>query len=42
MDKIKLIADKEVRTTTGQIEFILRKFIVEYEKQHGEIKVTKD
>ena len=38
MDKIKIIADKEVRTTTGQIEFILRKFIDDYEKQNGLIK----
>jgi len=35
--KIDKISAKEVRSRTGQIEFILRKFIEEYEQQNGPI-----
>jgi metal-responsive CopG/Arc/MetJ family transcriptional regulator len=36
--KIDKISAKEVRSRTGQIEFILRKFIDDYEKQNGSIE----
>ena len=38
MDKTKKIAELEDRPVNKQIERIIRIFVEEYEKEHGEIK----
>lgn len=40
-EKIKIIAEKEDRAITSQYERIVRKYIEEYETQHGPIKVNE-
>lgn len=39
IDKIAYIAEKECRTTTKEIEYLIVNKILEYEKEHGEIKI---
>lgn len=39
LDKIRFIAQKNLRSANKEIEFALIKYVSEYEKQHGEIKV---
>ena len=41
-DKIKYLADKNKRSMTMQIEYIIEQYIEEYEKQHGIIKVNTE
>ena len=38
--KIKFLAKENDRSYKGQIENILKKYVSEYEKEHGEIKVN--
>ena len=40
--KIKTLAKLNDRSYKGQIENILKGFISQYEKEHGEIKVDPD
>ena len=35
--KIKVIAKENDRTFRSQVEHILKKYIMEYERQHGEV-----
>lgn len=37
-DKIETLADTEHRSMTNFIEFVLLKYLDEYEQEHGEIK----
>ena len=37
LDKLHVIADYEARSASGQIIFLIRKCIEEYEKNNGEI-----
>ena len=39
MAKIKKLAEENDRSLNGQIENILKKYVAEYEAEHGEIKV---
>ena len=42
MNKIDVIADKNKRSINGHIEFILEKYIEEYEKDHGPIPYREE
>lgn len=37
LDKLHIIADYEARSANGQIIFLIKKCIEEYEKKNGEI-----
>ena len=39
--KIRIIAEKEKRPITGQIEIAIEEFIIKYEKEHGVIEKTE-
>ena len=41
MEKVKIISEKEDRTTNKQIERIIREYIEEYESRNGEIKIEE-
>ena len=41
IDKIIYIAEKECRTTSKEIEYIILKKIEEYEAEYGEIIIKK-
>ncbi len=40
-EKFKYIAAREFRSNTGQLVFIIKENIAEFEKEHGEIDVKK-
>lgn len=40
--KIKKIAELENRSTTNMIETLIKKKIMEYEKENGEIDITEE
>lgn len=40
--KIKVLAKENDRSYKGQIENILKKFVADYEKEHGEISIPSD
>lgn len=40
--KIKTLAKLNDRSYKGQIENILKKYVNEYEREHGEIKIDPD
>lgn len=40
-EKIKIIADSEMRSLNSQIAYFLRKNVQEYEREHGEIVIEK-
>ena len=40
--KLHYISKYEGRSANGQILFLIRKCIQEFEKEHGEIKMTDD
>ena len=37
--KLKYIAKEEMRSFNSELEFIIKQYIKEYEKKHGEIEV---
>ena len=39
LDKMAYIAESNSRSSNKEIEFIMKKYIAEYEKQHGEIPI---
>lgn len=39
--KVQSIANAEHRSVNQQITHVLQKFVEDYEKQHGEIKIDK-
>ena len=41
-DKIKFIADKNKRSITMQIEYLVEKCIEEYEEKHGSIRIPEN
>lgn len=41
-EKIKVLAKENDRSYKGQIENILKKFVSDYEKEHGEIILPSD
>lgn len=41
IDKIAYIAEKERRTTTKEIEYLIIQEIQEYETKHGKIKIHR-
>ena len=40
--KIQYIADDTFRTITGEITMLILKAIADYEREHGEIKITPE
>ena len=40
-EKLKVVAEKELRSLNGQIEYFSIKGIEEFEKNYGEIKIEK-
>ncbi len=42
IDKIAFIATQESRTTTKQIEYLIKQYIAEYEATHGELLVGEN
>ncbi len=41
LEKLGYIAEFEGRTKNREIEQLIKKFIAEYEREHGEIKLDK-
>lgn len=41
-EKVKFIAEKEMRSTNGQIEYFVAKAIDEYEKENGTIQLPAE
>lgn len=41
-DRLVKIAAEEGRSKNKQIEFILKKYVKQYEQENGEIKLDKD
>jgi len=41
-EKISIIAEKHKRSTTMQIEWLIEKYIEEYEKSNGPISMNED
>ena len=42
LEKIKVIADRNKRSTTMQIEFLIENCIREFEKNNGAIKIDEN
>lgn len=42
LEKIKVIADRNKRSTTMQIEFLIENCINEFEKNNGAIKIDEN
>ena len=42
LEKIKVIADRNKRSTTMQIEFLIENCINEFEKNNGTIKIDEN
>lgn len=40
LEKIKYAAEFEGRSANKQIEFLIKKYIAEFESKHGEIQIT--
>lgn len=38
-EKIKVIAGKNKRSIAMEIEYVLERYIADYEKKHGQIKI---
>lgn len=38
-NKLKYIAKEEMRSFNSELEFIIKQYIKEYEKKHGEIEI---
>lgn len=41
-EKIKIIAENNKRSIAMQIEYLIENCIANYEKEHGEIKLSQD
>lgn len=41
LDKLHVIADYEGRSANGQVIYLIRKLIEQFEKEHGEIKIER-
>ena len=41
-EKIKIIAEHNKRSIAMQIEYLIENCILNYEKEHGEIKLSQD
>lgn len=41
LNKMKYAAEFEGRSTNKQIEFLIKKYIKEFEKTHGKIQITE-
>ncbi|MCX7843364.1 MAG: Arc family DNA-binding protein [Clostridia bacterium] len=41
-DKIKVIAEKSKRSIAMQIEYVIEKYIEDYEKENGTITIPSD
>lgn len=41
-EKMKIISANNHRSMANQIEYLVKKFIAEYEKEHGQIKIKVD
>lgn len=42
LDKLRYIADDNFRTVNKEIEMLVKKYISEYENEHGIINLYKD
>ena len=42
LDKLHVVADYEARSANGQILVLIRDCIEKYEKEHGEIEISRD
>ena len=40
-NKLKYIAKEEMRSFNSELEFIIKQYIKEYEKKHGEIEIIE-
>lgn len=38
LQKLRLIADYNARSANGELEFLIRKYIAQFEKEHGKIE----
>ena len=38
--KIKVLAKENSRSINGQLEFMVKKYLQDYEQEHGEIDIT--
>ena len=41
-DKIKFISEKSKRSIAMQIEYVIERYIEDYEKQNGSIKINQE
>lgn len=41
-EKLKYIANKEIRTESQMASYIITKYVDQYEKEHGKIKIEKE
>ena len=39
LEKFKIVAKKEYRTTNRQLFYIIRKYVTEYERNNGEVEL---
>lgn len=42
IDKLNIIARENERNTSQELTLLIRKYILKYELEHGEIEVDKD
>lgn len=42
VEKIKILAEKNKRSTAKQIEFIVERYITDYEETNGQISINKN
>ena len=38
--KVKILAKENSRSINGQLEFMVKKYLQDYEQEHGEIDIT--
>lgn len=41
LEKLNIIAKNNCRTRNKEVEFALKKYVQDYEKEHGEIEINK-
>lgn len=41
LDKLGIIAKNNCRTRNKEVEYALKKYVLDYESEHGEIKINE-
>ena len=41
MKKVRILSKKEKRSVNKEIEYIIERYVCEYEESHGEIEIDK-